>query len=190
MVDYSRLTDQELIAFLKEGRQLAFAEIYNRYKSHLLLHAYRMLQDGEEAKDLVQELFAIIWAKREELKISGSLDAYLYGAIKNRILNYVAHQKVIAKYTESLDNYIQHGTPANDEKMIEKELMVMIENEIAQLPARMREIFELNRREGMSYKQIAEKLKISENTVKVQLHNATKTLRTKINTNILFALLF
>lgn len=190
MADYSTYSDQELVTLLKQGDPAAYTEIYNRYKNQLLLHAYRMLQDGEEAKDLVQELFAILWTKREAIRISNSLDTYLYGAIKNRILNYAAHQKVIARYTASLDGYLDYQSPANDQKVIERELMEMIENEIANLPKKMREIFELNRKEGLSYKQIADQLQITEHTVKSQLHNATKLLRTKINLSVLFFFFF
>jgi RNA polymerase sigma-70 factor, ECF subfamily len=188
MADYSAHTDQELLMLLKEGSQAAFAEIYNRYKSPMLLHAYRMIQDGEEAKDLVQEMFAVIWAKREELHVTSSLDGYIYKALKNRILNYAAHQKVIAKYTDSLNTYFEQGSPASDDRMIEAELIAMIEKEIASLPKKMREVFELHRNEGLSYKQIAEKLNISDHTVKSQLQNATKILKTKINLTLLFQL--
>jgi RNA polymerase sigma-70 factor (ECF subfamily) len=186
MADFSKLSDEDLTALLKAGNHIAYAEIYNRYKNPLYLHAYRMLNDVEESRDIVQEMFAVIWAKREQLKITSTLDAYLYGAIKNRILNYIAHQKVINKYTDALDQYFKVGTPLNDERMLEKELAEIIEREIAQLPEKMKVIFEMSRKKGFSNKQIAEKLGISDKTVKSQIYNATKILRPKIDLSIFF----
>ncbi len=182
---YRDMPDQTLFSSLRAGDGQAFAEVYERYKHPLFLHAYRMLQDDEEAKDLVQEVFAAVWAKREGIDVSTSLDAYLYGAIKNRILNFMAHQQVIAKYVESLASYLEQGIPGNEEVMIEKELMALIEREVANLPPKMREIFELSRHAGLSHKQIAEKLGISDKTVKKQIHNATKILKPKIYRSIL-----
>src|SRR6478752_4027010 len=101
MDSYKEFSDSDLVALLKEGRQSAFAELYNRYKATLLLHAVRMLKDDEEARDLVQELFAVLWAKRDQLVINRGFDSYMYGALKNRILNLIAHKKVIEKYTLS-----------------------------------------------------------------------------------------
>lgn len=188
MADYSGYADEQLFSLLKKGDEWAFAEIYNRFKHPLYLHAYRMLQDDEEAKDLVQELFAALWTKREDIVVSTSLDAYLYGAAKNRILNFMAHQKVIARYAAHLDAYMDSGVPGNDELLIEKELMAIIEREVASLPPKMREIFELSRHEGLSHKQIAGRLGISDKTVKKQIHNATKILKPKINLSILLFL--
>jgi RNA polymerase sigma-70 factor (ECF subfamily) len=190
MDSYSGFSDEQLIVLLKEGKQLAFAEIYNRYKSQLLLHAYRFLQDREEAHDVVQEMFAVVWAKRDVLDIRGDLDSYLYVAIKNRILKYIAHQKVIDKYMQSLDGYVEASELANDELLIGKQLKRIIEEEIAQLPQKMREIFELSRMEGLSHRQIAQQLGISENTVKAQVQNASKILRPKIKLGITFFLGF
>lgn len=186
MAGYKTLSDQDLIGFLKEGFEAAFAELYNRYKSPLYLHAYRMLQDEEEAKDVVQEMFAAIWAKRETLVIPTSVDAYLYGSIRNRILNFIAHQKVIAKYTDSLGDYLENGISATDEKIRERELIKILENEVALLPSKMREVFELSRNQDLSHKQIAEQLNISDKTVKKQVNNAIKILRLKINLSLFF----
>lgn len=188
MAGYKTLSDQDLISFLKEGFEAAFAELYNRYKSPLYLHAYRMLQDEEEAKDVVQEMFAAIWAKRETLVIPTSVDAYLYSSIRNRILNFIAHQKVIAKYAGSLVDYLENGISVTDEKIREKELIKILENEVALLPSKMREVFELSRNQDLSHKQIAEQLNISDKTVKKQVSNAIKILRLKINLSLFFSL--
>jgi RNA polymerase sigma-70 factor (ECF subfamily) len=190
MDSYNGFSDVELVALLKEGRQSAFAELYNRYKAALLLHAFRMLKDDEEARDIVQEMFAVLWAKRNQLVIKRGFDSYMYGALKNRILNIIAHKKVIEKYTLSLDGFVEAAEVSGDDLMIEKQLRKLIEDEIANLPPKMREIFELSRMEGLSHKQIAERLNISEHTVKSQVQNATKALWSKMRFNVLFLLYF
>lgn len=190
MDSYDGFSDEQLVSLLREGKQLAFAELYNRYKAVLLLHAFRMLGDDEDARDIVQEMFAVVWAKRGELVIRGGFDSYMYGALKNRILNFIAHQKVIDKYTSSLEGFVEAGEVAGDELLIEKQLRVLIEQEIAGLPDKMREIFELSRMQGLSHRQIAEKLNISEHTVKSQVQNAAKVLRSKMRFNVLFMLYF
>jgi RNA polymerase sigma-70 factor (ECF subfamily) len=188
MTAYSTYTDLELIPLLKEGNQAAFAELYNRYKGKLYLHAYKMLEDDEEAKDVIQEMFSVIWARREQLNVTTTFENYLYGTVKNRILNFIAHQKVIDKYTQYLSNFVEEGVAGVDESMINKELVAIIEHEIARLPAKMKEIFEMSRYEGLSYKQIGDKLNISDKTVKKQLNNAAKILKPKIGLTVLFFL--
>jgi len=189
VLEYNVFSDLELFALIKDGSDVAFAELYNRYKGYLYLHAYRMLQDKDEAKDIVQELFAGLWAKRATLSPPNSVNDYLYGAIRNRIINFIAHKKVVARYTATLNNYLEAGIPGSDEQFIEKELLQLIEGEIAQLPEKMREVFELSRKHNLSHKQIATKLNISDKTVKKQVSNAIKIIKLKINRAILFLLL-
>jgi RNA polymerase sigma-70 factor (ECF subfamily) len=186
MTGYLKLSDPELLALLKEGSQSAFAELYRRYKEPLYFHANRMLGDHDEAKDIVQDVFAAIWSKRESLVIPAAIDAYLYGSIRNRILNFIAHQKVISKYTDSIDAFLEQGVSSTDEKLREKELARIIQKEIALLPEKMREIFEMSRNSEFSYKQIAEQLNISEHTVKKTVQRAIKILRFKIRLNLFF----
>ncbi|MNJ98903.1 ECF RNA polymerase sigma factor SigW [compost metagenome] len=178
-IDYKQVSDAELVVQLKAGDHAAYSEIYERYSYVLISHAYRKLQDVEEAKDVVQELFTNIWYKRESLNVF-RLDAYLYGTMRNQVLHFMAHQKVITKYTTSLSYYLESGVRSQDSIMVENELLQLFEQELAALPAKMRTVFEMSRGEGLSYKQIAEKLDISDKTVKKQIHNATKIFRKKL----------
>ncbi len=190
MDSYSAFSDSELAGLLRDGKESAFSEIFRRYHGPLFLHALKMLQDDEQAKDIVQEMFAVLWAKHTEVNVRGSLEGYLFTAVKNRILDHFAHQKVVDKYTDSLNSFIEAGEIAVDDVLIAKQLKALIEKEIALLPAKMREIFELSRMEGLSHKQIAEKLRITEHTIKSQLSNAAKILGPRIKLNVIFFLYF
>jgi RNA polymerase sigma-70 factor (ECF subfamily) len=188
MAAYSGYTDQELLPLLTGGKQEAFAELYNRHKGPLYLHAYRMLQDDEEAKDVIQEMFSVIWSKREHLNITTTFENYLYGTVKNRILNFIAHQKVIDKYSRYLEHFVDEGIAGHDEQMEHRELLAIIQQEIDRLPPKMKKVFELSRYDGLSHKQIAGQLNISDKTVKKQLNNAAKILKPKIGLSIFFYL--
>ena len=181
MAGYSKFNDQELTVLLKQGDQLAFTEIYNRYWAEMYYHAFRMLKDEESAKDVVQDIFSNLWSKsgslHEEIKLSG----HLYIAVRNKIFNLIAKNKVRNDYLSSIAAYVTEV--ANDASLLdEKELLALVEAEIQNLPPKMREIFELSRKENLSHKEIAEKLNISDQTVKKQIQNALKILKPKIRT--------
>src|SRR5579872_3035056 len=179
MALYQSLPDARLAALLKEGDQSAYTEIFQRYKRILYKHAFRMLEDQDDANDVIQDVFLALWQKRESLIIKGSLAAYLYQSVRNRIFDRITHQKVIARYIASIRDFMEAGQWITEEELRAKELAAIIETEIAALPRKMREVFELSRQEELSYKEIARKLNISDKTVKQQVHNAVKILRLK-----------
>jgi len=189
MDGYRQISDVELLSLLKKEDRIAFAELFHRYHQSMYLHAKKMLKDSDEAKDVVQEVFAAIWSKREIIAISGTVASYLYGAIRNRILNIMAHQKVVSKYADSIDAYIELGVSYTEDQISAKELTHLVEKEIASLPDKMREVFELSRNEELSYKEIADRLQISEHTVKKQAQRAIKILRAKIRLAVFIHLL-
>ncbi len=139
-----------------------------------------MLNDPEEAKDIVQDTFAAIWAKRETIEIKSAINSYLYGSVRNRILDLISHSKVVSKYTNSLESFLETSTRSHDHKLRERELLEMFEHAVAALPEKMREIFELSRTEGLSHKHIAMQLNISDKTVKKQISNAIKAIKLKV----------
>lgn len=179
MASYSFYTDNDLVDLLKSGNKDAFNEIYKRYWPLLYRHARSMLRDDEDATDVVQEIFTVLWAKSAELNQMNSLKAYLYTSVRNKIIDSLNRDKVKSNYLLSLQHFAENGHCYTDEMVLEKELIRIIDEEIAQLPAKMRRVFEMSRKSHLSYKQIAEEAEISEETVKTQIHKALKILRGK-----------
>jgi RNA polymerase sigma-70 factor (ECF subfamily) len=177
---YQQFTDQELADLLKSGDQQAFIEIYDRYIFVLLNHTYSKTRDREEAKDIVHEVFAKLWAGREQLQITNNLAGFLYTSARNIVLNQITHKKVESKYFNSILGFLEQPQTITDHRVRENQLIAIIEKEIAALPPKMREVFELSRKQHLSHREIAEKLDISEQTVSKHVTNALKILRIKL----------
>ena len=180
MISYTELSDGELANLLQRGDRTAFTEIYNRYKYLLYLHAYKRLKDADEAEDLIHDLFAVLWNNRETFVLKTHLSGYLYTAVRNRIFKLLAHKDVASVYISSFLEAGEKAVNITDHLVRENQMNLLIEKEIAALPLKMREIFEMSRKQHLSHKEIADELQISEQTVSKQVTNALKILRTKL----------
>lgn len=180
MQDFSYYTDPELLQLLKDGDTRAMTEIYDRYWLLLYRHALRMLRSEEEAEDVLQDTFSSLWGRLGDLNLAGSLSAFLYGILRNKVLNRMAYHKVRENHFRSLGAFEESGEVMPDQLLRDKELARIIEEEIGRLPGKMRAIFELRHREELSYKEIAEQLKVTEHTVRKQLSNALHILRERL----------
>lgn len=189
MIDYSELSDIQLAHLLAEGDRLAYTEIYDRYIFVLLNHAYNKTRNREEAKDVVHEVFTMLWSKRAELNLNINLSGFLYTSVRNIILNQFAHQSVQSRYIESVQHFANNEEPITDHLIREKQLSVLIDREISSLSPKMREVFELSRRDHLSHKEISEKLDISEQTVSKHVTNALRILRVRLGTFIHMAII-
>lgn len=187
-MSYHQFTDEELADLLRNGDHKAYTVIFERFYGLLFIHACKMLPAEDDAKDVVQELFEILWTRRESLFFEHSLSAYLYAGIRNRIINRMAHQQVKDKYINSLRDFMDCDSYRSDYQVREREMINIIEKEISALPAKMREVFELSRKEYLSYKQIALKLQLSEQTVRTHVKKALRILRPKLTIIILLCL--
>ncbi|MNK55565.1 ECF RNA polymerase sigma factor SigL [compost metagenome] len=188
MSDYNLNTDDELLLLLKERNHRAYAEIYQRYWAILFRYSRKILQNDEESRDVVQDVFVMLWSKSEELEIHTSLSCFLYAATRNSILKLFQRGKVKTNYLNSLEKFIEAGNNTTDHLVRNRELAERIELEVAQLPAKMREVFELSRNAHLSHREIALRMDISDKTVKKQMNNALKILRLKLGS--LFVLIF
>lgn len=189
MADLKILSDDELLGLLKASDHAAFNEIYHRYFQLLYIHANKKLGDEDLAKDVVQDIFTALWFKREFDQHIKDLAAYLFTSARNKIFDLFAHQQVQQKHLDSLQNFLTaKPVISTDYHIREAQLKAYIEQQIQQLPAKMRAIFEMSRKEELSYKEIAERLETSENNVSKQVNNALRILRTKLG--VLFFLLF
>jgi RNA polymerase sigma-70 factor (family 1) len=177
---YNALPDTELTTLLKAGDSLAFTEIFNRYQSLLYIFAYKKTGHREEAKDLIHELFLMLWEKRGELNIQFGLPAYLVTVLKNRIFDLYKHKKVSQRYLDTFQKYLDTTQDTTDYLVRESDLTALIDKEIAALPCKMREVFELSRKTNLSRNEIARQLKLSPQTVKSHMHHALKILKTRL----------
>lgn len=180
-MSYFSFSDEELFSLLKEGDHNAFTEIYNRYSGLLYAHTLKRLYDPEEAMDIIHELFTSLWHKKEEIEITSYLSSYLYTSVRNRVINHIAHKDITTKYFEFKKRASHYHVSSTDYLVREKQLSEIIEKEISVLPKRMREVFELSRFQHLSHKEIADRLDITELTVKKQVNKALRVLRIKLN---------
>lgn len=175
--DFRFLTDQQLADLLSKGDDGAYSEIYYRYKGVLFQHVYKKLRSQEEAEDIIQDLFATLWARRDELTNLESLSGYLYTSVRNKVLDFISRSQVRKGYIEDLQHFIDTKVAVTDHLVRENMLREHIEAEIAELPEKMREVFVMSRKLHLSHREIADKLGLSEKTVKNQVNNSLKILR-------------
>jgi RNA polymerase sigma-70 factor (family 1) len=177
MAACTKLTDEQLIILVKKGDQQAFAEIYSRYAESLAGFAASKLYSLDDAKDILHDLFVKLWENREQLNINSSLQSYLFGITRHRIIDKIRKNITREEYAsvrQSLGAVYEHDI---DKQLEAKELRQMVEKSLEQLAPRVKEIYKLSREEGLSNNEIAEKLNLSEQTVRNQLSAALKHLR-------------
>jgi len=179
-INYQNLPDLELVNLLRKGEEEAFNVLYQRHWAVVYQQVYRILQDGDECKDVIQEVFSSLWLKRQQLTENTNIGAYLYVQGRNRVFKLIAKQRVRRDYLNSIAQFIEQADMNTTELLEEKEIITRIEQEINQLPPRMREIFILSRKEGRSHREIAELLGLSEQTVKKQVQNALKIIKPRL----------
>lgn len=177
---YTSYSDQELISLFVSGSDEAFKEIYLRYDKLLYLYAYRKLGNKEEARDVVHDVFAWMLNNRKTISLKMTLSGYLYRSVLNKIFNLFKHRQILKKYADSGNHDLDIERSETDFRIREKDIAAMIEKEIAAMPPRMREVYELKRNQYLSAKEIAWQLDIAESTVTTQMKRAMKHLKLKL----------
>lgn len=166
--------EEKLFRLLCNGNKAAFDRVYQLYWQRLFLYVVKVIRDKEAAEDIVQEIFVSLWLRRDEISDQRTLSGYLFTAARFKGINYVKDQ---LKKGQHLDSLVEHFTTRQDtlnEGIEAKELHNLINQEIEKLPAKMRDVFVLSRRDQLSYKEISDRLQISDKTVKKQISNALK----------------
>jgi len=173
-------TEQNLVNLIRKGDENAFKRVYYAYYAPLCSIAIRYLSSYDCGREIVQDLFLTIWERRSEWK-PDNLKAYLYRSVCNRAINAV---KELNYRNEALRKYqIEAASEIQIEQvdMEVRDLLKIVNNAISKLPKRRQLIFILHKSHGLTYKEIAEFLDISEKTVENQMGRAFKFLREELN---------
>lgn len=164
--------DNNISMFADEG---SFKELYFRFFSKLCRFSYYITGSKEQAEEIVQSLFAKLWEQRQTLRIESKIESYLYVSVRNASYGFLksSHHK---KQRETL-----YAEEKPEEHIFDKEAFLnKLQEALNELPEQCRGIYCMKNLEGMSYKEIAENLGISERTVDTQLYRALKKLREKM----------
>jgi RNA polymerase sigma-70 factor (family 1) len=177
---YQTKSDQELTTLLYEGDERAYTEIYERYHCLLYIYAHKKLNDKQEAQDIIHEVLTTLWSRRFDFSMQTSLPSYLFTSVRNKSLDLFSHKKVESRYLASLQNFIEDTGTQTDFLIRENDLKNLIEKEIQSLPPRMKEAFQLSRKDQLTHKEIANLMDISEHTVSTQIKKALRILRVRL----------
>ena len=164
MSDAGKLTDKqdsELIALMKIDSRRAFGELYIRYYDQLRYYCKKYLNDETEAEDVVQDIYIHLWETRNTLNITSSFSGYIYATAHNRILKMLRQIDVHLRYAQHILMNAKEGTSETEDSIIDNDYAVLLNKMIERLSPKQKEVFLLSRIEGLTYKEIAERLQIS-----------------------------
>jgi len=170
------MKNEDLVLRIKKNDHAAFEHIFKKLYPSLLAYVTTFTQDTQEAKDIVQNSFIILWNKRKDLLPNSSLKSYLFTVSYNLYITKYRKDQIKNKvFTElkfsALNNRITENENSK-EKRTEK-LLILID----ELPPKCKEILLLNKRDGVKYKEISKRLNISIKTVESQMRIAFKKIR-------------
>lgn len=168
--------DALLLELLRKGSVDAFEEIFKKYWHSLYLRARTKTMSHDEAEEIVQSIFSVLWEKRATILIT-HLPYYLQTAVRNRVIDRIREKSTQQKYWERYAKYIPQQLAATEEAFTFTELNGAVEAAIDHLPERSRKVFKLSRLEGRSNAEIAQLLQVSEKAIEYHITKSMRTLR-------------
>ena len=175
------ISDLELVDAIRKGEIIAFQELYKRYADLMYRNILVRVNSSFDADDIFQDFFIKLWEKRANFKIESNVKVYLLVAIKHHILNTIKERQIRLKYQEASGQALIEEDDYTWVKIVSEDLSVRMREVVDTFPPRLKNIYILSRERHLSVKEIAEKLAVSEQTVKNQLTELLKRLRKEMN---------
>lgn len=168
--------NQEWINQIRKGNEEAFKKLFTKHYNGLCRFSSSMIGSPFLAEEIVQEVFATIWETRDILDPNGNLKGYLYQSVKNKTFDWLEKQNIEKKYIDEFESYKiieqEASSTQQDSRFIQE-----VQNAIDNLPERAQLIFKLHKKEGLTYREIAQVMDISIKTVESQMGRSLKILR-------------
>jgi RNA polymerase sigma-70 factor (ECF subfamily) len=181
--------EETLLQALRNGDEGAMESLFREHYKRLCNYANTLLNDMDKSEDVVQQLFIQMWEKREVMEITGSVQSYLFRALRNSCLNKIKYGKVRQLYAEEVIALSKQSEPASS-ITLQDELQHQIKKAIESLPDQCRLIFKMSRFEELKYSEIAEQLGLSIKTVENQMGKALRIMREKLKDYLVLFIIF
>ncbi len=171
------LDEKDLLEKLNAGNYQAFSVFYSRYWENIFIYVQRIVNNENESKDIVQDTFLTIWNLQGKLNHVESFKAYSLTIARNRALRYLRDSKHKTELLDDFISFLRDHEPSALDQLIKDELALFVEIQVAKMPDRMRQTYKRSREEGLSNKEIALLMEVSDQTVKKQIQYSLKYLR-------------
>lgn len=166
------------------GDEAAFESLFRAYAGPLHAFAYSYVGSQTVAQEIVQDLFARMWERRETLEVPRSVYAYLFSATRNRAISHLrsqrAEQAFLARALQAEGTRRLPSSAPQEQDLEAQTLEEALDRAVLELPPRCREVFALIRGQQLSHAQVAEVLRISPKTVQIHMGRALALLRQKL----------
>jgi len=187
--DLQSLSDQEVVALARAGKEVAYRELLHRYERPVFSLVYRMVRDRETAEDLAQETFVKVLNALDSYRPEYRFSSWIFKIANNAAIDHLRRREL---NTLSLDGAPGAVTPSEVEatalqaadhspsplaELESRELGTAIEQAVAKLRPDYRACILLRHVEGRAYEEIAETLDLPLGTVKTYIHRARLELR-------------
>ena len=181
--------DELLIEQLNQKQVGAFKILFDRFYRYLVLYAMKWVERQEIAEDVVQDVFVRVWLRRDNLRDDGTLQGYLLRSVYHASLNALKKGANATAYRSWVTQQIEqscyaHYDPDDSEvirKLYSQEIAGQIDAAVESLSPKCREVFRMSHIEGLSNREISERLGITLSTVENHIYNALKQLRQKLS---------
>ncbi|UII20088.1 RNA polymerase sigma-70 factor [Fulvivirga ligni] len=180
MVFLKTYSENRVLKSLIKGNEKAFSQIFDSYHKRVFGLARYMGMSIDDSECIVQEVFIAIWEGRKRILSDKPFEPYILTITKRIILKKIRRGTLEANYKNTLDTQDQ-GQHNTEEYIIFKDLLTHANSRIDNLTTSQKQVFMLSKNEGLSNKEIAEKLDISIRTVENQLYRATKEIKEAIS---------
>ena len=174
------LKEQQQLRKIQKGDLDSFEHLFRQYYPGLCGYAESLLRKPEVAEEVVQDVFYNIWKNRETLRITRNLQSYLYRSVYNNSMMYLRKMRREFFFEDGIATDQAVDSPDPSQALQLNEVSELIARTLEGLPEKTREIFYLNRQEGLKYREIAARLAISVKTVEANMGKALKALRTSM----------
>ena len=175
--------NEHLAKRLKKGDVSSFNLIFNNYNQKVYNFCLRFLKDKNDAEEVTQEVFIALWQNRNKIDSKLSIVAYILSIARNQIYQVFRKSFYKQAYVEYMVNSLEKPDFLTEDEVMFNELNSFMNYTIEKLPPKRKEVFILSRVDGLTYKEIARKLGITENTVDVQMRKALDFIRDSFNKN-------
>ena len=183
------LNEQEILHGLHEGSEKAFDIIFRNYWQPLFDLAASKLESMEDAEEIVQDVFASLWQRRNEQTIN-NLSYYLFSSVRNKIIDFIRARITKRKYWQQYQQFPFYFDQTTQDTVEANDLNAVIEKMVNTMSDKTQKIFRLNKIDGRSVNEIASSMKLSEKTIEYHLTKSVKQLRVYLKNFILILLIF